>query len=51
VASGALEGSNVSSVDAMVNMISLARSFETQMSLLKNAENNATKATQILALN
>jgi flagellar basal-body rod protein FlgF len=50
VAGGALEGSNVSAVDAMVNMISLARSFETQMSLLKNAENNATKATQILAL-
>jgi flagellar basal-body rod protein FlgF len=50
VAGGALEGSNVSSVDAMVNMISLARSFETQMSLLKNAENNAAKATQILAL-
>jgi flagellar basal-body rod protein FlgF len=50
VAGGALEGSNVSAVDAMVNMISLGRSFETQMSLLKNAENNATKATQILAL-
>ena len=51
VAGGALEGSNVSAVDSMVNMISLARSFETQMSLLKNAENNAAKATQILALN
>jgi flagellar basal-body rod protein FlgF len=50
VTGGALEGSNVSAVDAMVNMISLGRSFETQMSLLKNAENNATKATQILAL-
>ncbi|WLI88001.1 flagellar basal-body rod protein FlgF [Massilia sp. R2A-15] len=50
VAGGTLEGSNVSPVDSMVNMISLARSFETQMSLLKNAENNATKATQILAL-
>lgn len=48
---GALEGSNVNPVEAMVNMISLARQFETQMSLLKNAENNATKATQILALN
>ncbi|MES2077632.1 MAG: flagellar basal-body rod protein FlgF [Pseudomonadota bacterium] len=48
---GALEGSNVNPVDAMVNMISLARSFETQMSLLKNAENNAAKASQILALN
>jgi len=50
VASGALEGSNVSAVDSMVSMITLARSFETQMSLLKNAENNAAKATQILAL-
>lgn len=51
VAGGALEGSNVSAMDSMVNMITLARSFETQMSLLKNAENNAAKATQILALN
>ena len=51
VAGGALEGSNVNAVDAMVAMISLARSFETQMSLLKNAENNAAKAGQILALN
>jgi flagellar basal-body rod protein FlgF len=48
---GALEGSNVNPVDAMVDMIALARSFDTQMSLLKNAENNAAKATQILALN
>jgi flagellar basal-body rod protein FlgF len=50
VAGGALEGSNVSAVDSMVSMISLARSFEMQMSMLKNAENNAAKATQILAL-
>ncbi|XYJ11615.1 flagellar basal-body rod protein FlgF [Telluria sp. B2] len=51
VAGGALEGSNVNAVDAMVDMIGLARSFETQMSLMKNAENNAAKAGQILALN
>jgi len=51
LADGVLEGSNVNPIDAMVNMISLARSFETQMSLLKNAENNAAKATQILAIN
>lgn len=51
LAAGALEGSNVSAVDAMVTMIGLARSFDMQMSLLKNAENNAAKATQILALN
>jgi flagellar basal-body rod protein FlgF len=50
LAHSTLEGSNVSAVDSMVSMISLARSFETQMSLLKNAENNAAKATQILAL-
>jgi flagellar basal-body rod protein FlgF len=50
VAGGALENSNVSAVDSMVSMISLARSLDTQMSLLKNAENNAAKATQILAL-
>lgn len=50
LASGALEGSNVSAVDSMVNMISLGRSFETQMSLLKNVENNEQKASQLLAL-
>jgi flagellar basal-body rod protein FlgF len=50
VAGATLEGSNVSPVDSMVSMIALARSFETQMSLMKNAENNAAKATQILAL-
>lgn len=50
LADGTLEGSNVNPIDAMVNMITLARSFDTQMSLLKNAENNAAKATQILAL-
>ncbi len=51
VAGGALEGSNASPIDSMVSMIALARSFELQMSLMKNAENNAAKATQILALN
>ena len=47
---GAVESSNVNVVDAMVSMISLGRQFDTQMSLLKNAENNASKADQILAL-
>ncbi|KQQ33442.1 flagellar biosynthesis protein FlgF [Duganella sp. Leaf126] len=50
VVDGVIEGSNVNPVDSMVNMISLARQFDMQMSLLKNAENNAAKATQILAL-
>jgi flagellar basal-body rod protein FlgF len=50
VAGGALEGSNVNAVDAMVNMISLGRQFEMHMSLLKNAESNAAKAGQLLSL-
>jgi flagellar basal-body rod protein FlgF len=47
---GTLEGSNVNVVDAMVNMISLARQFEVHMKLMQNAETNANKAAQLLAL-
>jgi flagellar basal-body rod protein FlgF len=47
---GALEGSNVNVVDTMVSMISLARQFEMHMNLLKNAESNANKASQLIAL-
>ena len=50
VASNMLETSNVSVVDSMVTMINLGRQFEMQMKLITDAENNATKATQILAL-
>ena len=50
VAAGALEGSNVNAVDAMVTMISLGRAFEMHMSLLKNAESNAAKAAQLMNL-
>lgn len=50
IVSGALESSNVNVVDAMVNMISLARQFDTQMKLMQNAENNASKASQIFNL-
>lgn len=50
VAGGMLEGSNVNVVESMVTMINLARSFEMQMKLLTNAENNATKASQLLSL-
>jgi flagellar basal-body rod protein FlgF len=47
---GALEDSNVNTVEAMVNMINLSRSFDLNMSLLKNAETNADKANQILTV-
>lgn len=50
VAGGSLEASNVSVVDAMVTMITLSRQFEMQMNLLKNAETNDTRATQLLSL-
>lgn len=47
VEGGALESSNVNVVEAMVNMISLARQFEMQMKLIQSAENNANKAGQL----
>ncbi len=50
VAGGMLENSNVNVVESMVTMINLARSFDLQMKLLQNAENNANKASQIFAL-
>lgn len=46
-----LEGSNVNPVDAMVNMISLARQFEMQIKMLQTADANASKANQILSMN
>ncbi len=43
--SGAIEGSNVSAVDAMVNMIALARQFEAQIKMMKISDeiDNATE--------
>jgi flagellar basal-body rod protein FlgF len=50
VIAGSIESSNVNVVDAMVNMITLARSFELSMDVLKHAETNDTKATEFMAL-
>jgi flagellar basal-body rod protein FlgF len=50
VVSGSLEGSNVNTVEAMVNMISLARKFDMQMKMLQTADNNARQASQIMSL-
>jgi flagellar basal-body rod protein FlgF len=49
VTAGALESSNVNTVSAMVDMITLARQFEMQMKLLQNAEGNEQRATSLLA--
>jgi flagellar basal-body rod protein FlgF len=47
---GALESSNVNAVEAMVGMISLARSFDMQMKMLQNADANDRSATQLLSM-
>lgn len=49
VASGALEGSNVSPVETMVAMISAARQFEQQMKAIQGAEQREQQAAKLLA--
>jgi flagellar basal-body rod protein FlgF len=46
--SGALEGSNVNTVAAMVDMIGFARQFDMQMKLMQYAEANDQRASQLL---
>lgn len=48
--SGALEGSNVNTVEAMVNMIELARQFEMQVKLMKAAEENDQSSAQMMRI-
>lgn len=50
IVSGALEGSNVNAVEAMVSMISNARRYEMQMKTLQTAEANAQQADKLLAV-
>ena len=47
---GALEGSNVSTVETMVQMIAAARQFEAQMRSLSTAEGNDKSAQQLLSV-
>ncbi len=49
VAGGYLEGSNVSVVDQMVQMISLSRQFEMQTRMLQTADQNDRAAAQVLS--
>jgi flagellar basal-body rod protein FlgF len=50
VLSGFLEASNVNPVDAMVRMLSLSKQFDLQMEMLKNAQTNGAKSSQIMSL-
>lgn len=48
--SGALEGSNVNSVAALVDMIELSRRYELQVKMMKTAEDDADTAAQLLRM-
>ena len=50
VTSGALEGSNVSPVGAMVDMIANARAFEMSMKAISTADDNARSANTLLSI-
>ncbi|WP_085316795.1 flagellar basal-body rod protein FlgF [Derxia lacustris] len=49
VVQGSVEGSNVSPVASLVDMIALARQFEVQMQLIKKADENGQKSQQLLS--
>ncbi len=51
LASGAIEGSNINPVEALVSMIALARQFDLHMKMLQNAESNSRQASQLLNIN
>ncbi|PWV63319.1 flagellar basal-body rod protein FlgF [Plasticicumulans acidivorans] len=48
--SGALEGSNVNTADALVTMIDLARRYETQVKLMSTAADNERATDKLLGL-
>lgn len=47
---GVLEGSNVDSVGALVDMIANSRRFDMQMKVISSADTNAQSANQLLAI-
>jgi flagellar basal-body rod protein FlgF len=47
---GGLEGSNVDSMEAMVNMIELAREFELHIKMMKEAKDNDAAAASIVRM-
>ena len=51
IQSGALESSNVSAVQSMVEMIAAGRQFEAQMKMISTAEANEKSAAQLLGAN
>lgn len=47
---GALEGSNVNAIAAMVDMIELARNFELQSKVMKNTDDNAAVTAKLMQM-
>lgn len=47
---GALEGSNVSAMSAMVEMIELARNFELQTKVMKDVDDNASVTAKLMQM-
>ncbi len=50
VVSGMLESSNVNIASALINMIDLSRQFETQIKVMREAEQNADAARELLKM-
>jgi flagellar basal-body rod protein FlgF len=50
IAPATLEKSNVNPVDSLVSMIEVARQFDTNMKLLDEADQNASRATELLSI-
>ncbi|WP_194756480.1 flagellar basal body rod protein FlgF [Aliidiomarina indica] len=50
LASGALEGSNVSAIEAMVAMINNQRKYDMQMKVIGTADENAQRANSLLSV-
>jgi flagellar basal-body rod protein FlgF len=50
VASGFLEGSNVNAVEALTELLSLARQYETQVRLMRTVDDNSEAAARLLQI-
>ncbi|NOT11313.1 MAG: flagellar basal-body rod protein FlgF [Methylococcaceae bacterium] len=48
--SGVLEGSNVNAINAMVDMIELARNFELQTKVMKNVDQNSAASAKLMQM-
>ena len=50
LAPGSLEASNVNAVEAMIQMVSLARQFETQVKLMQSARDTDRAASEMMRI-